>query len=75
MSQQHSEQRPRETMFWDIEDIIAETRFQKSFLEEFILRDPRVKRYERKRSPRSKRVWLREPTAEAIQKIIMTEWD
>lgn len=61
-------------LFWDIEDIVKATTFQKAFLEEHILSDPRVKRYQRQRGSRGKRVWLKEPTAKAIQDIIMNEW-
>ncbi|MFJ6210557.1 hypothetical protein [Lysinibacillus sp. NPDC092081] len=62
------------TLFWDIDDIIRETRYRKTFLEANLLRDPRIKRYERKPKPRSKRVWLAEPTKETIKNIIMNEW-
>lgn len=61
-------------LFWDVEQISQATSFKKTFLEEHILCDPRVKRYERKRGPYSKRVWLYEPSAKAIQDIIMNEW-
>lgn len=61
-------------LFWEIEDIEKATTFKKSFLEKYILCDPRVRRYERQREPRGKRVWLCEPTARAIQDIIMNEW-
>ncbi|MDM5333403.1 hypothetical protein QUF56_09210 [Ureibacillus composti] len=61
-------------LFWEIEDIVRATTFKKSFLEENILCDPRVKRYQRQFGPRGKRVWLAEPTANAIQEIIMNEW-
>lgn len=62
-------------LFWEIEDIVKATTFKKSFLEEYILNDPRIRRYERRRGPRGKRVWLCEPTARAIQDIIMNDWD
>lgn len=62
-------------LFWEVEDIVKATTFKKSFLEEYILCDPRIRRYERRRGPRGKRVWLCEPTARAIQDIIMNEWD
>lgn len=62
-------------LFWEINDIMRATTFKKPFLEEFILSDPRVKRYERQRGPRGKRVWLYEPTAKAIQDIIMNDWN
>ena len=61
-------------LFWEIDDIVKATTFKKAFLEEYILPDSRVKQYERKRFPRGKRVWLAEPTAKAIQDIIMNDW-
>jgi len=62
-------------LFWDIDDIIRATTFKKSFLEEHILCDPRVRQYERQRGMRGKRVWLYEPTAKVITDIIMNEWN
>ncbi|WP_342575479.1 hypothetical protein MHH37_06490 [Solibacillus sp. FSL K6-1781] len=62
-------------LFWDIEDIVKATTFQKAFLEEHILSDPRVREFQRQRGFRGKRVWLAEPTAKVIQKIIMDEWN
>lgn len=61
-------------LFWDLEDIMRATTFKSTFLEEHILCDPRVKQYERQRGFRGKRIWLAEPTAKAIQDIIMNEW-
>ena len=61
-------------LFWEIEDIVKATTFQKAFLEEHILSDPRVRQYQRQRGFRGKRVWLAEPTAKVIQEIIMNEW-
>jgi len=61
-------------LFWELEDIQRATTFKKSFLEENILCDPRIKRYQRQFGPRGKRVWLAEPTAKVIQEIIMNEW-
>lgn len=62
-------------LFWDIDDMVRATSYGKTFLEEIILCDPRVKQYERQRGHRGKRVWLAQPTAKAIQEIIMNEWD
>lgn len=61
-------------LFWDIKDIMQSTTFSRKFLEDHILNDPRVRRYERQRDKGGKRVWLKEPTAKAIQEIIMNEW-
>lgn len=61
-------------LFWDINDIIQSTTFSRKFLEEHVLNDPRVRRYERQREKGGKRIWLREPTAKALQEIIMSEW-
>lgn len=62
-------------LFWDIEDIVKATTFQKAFLEEHILSDSRVREFQRQRGFRGKRVWLAEPTAKVIEKIIMDEWN
>ncbi len=64
-----------EILFWDIDDIIRATTFKKTFLEEHILCDPRIKQYERQRGFKGKRVWLYEPTATTIKNIIMNEWN
>ncbi len=61
-------------LFWDINDIMETTTYSRKFLEDHILNDPRIQRYERQREKGGKRVWLREPTAKAIQEIIMNEW-
>ena len=61
-------------LFWDIKDIMQATTFSRKFLEDHILNDPRVRRYERQREKGGKRVWLKEPTAKVLQEIIMNEW-
>lgn len=61
-------------LFWDIHDIMNATTFSRKFLEDHILCDPRIKRYERQREKGGKRVWLKEPTAKALQEIIMNDW-
>lgn len=61
-------------LFWDIKDIMKATTFSRKFLEDHILNDPRIKRYERQREKGGKRVWLKEPTAKALQEIVMNEW-
>jgi len=61
-------------LFWEINDIVRATTYSRKFLEDHILNDPRVRRYERQREKGGKRVWLREPTAKALQEIIMNEW-
>lgn len=61
-------------LFWDIHDIMNATTFSRKFLEDHILCDPRIKRYERQREKGGKRVWLKEPTARALQEIIMNDW-
>ncbi|MBB5148619.1 MULTISPECIES: hypothetical protein [Ureibacillus] len=62
------------TLFWDIDDLVRETRYSKTWLEENLLRDPRIRRYQRQPYERGKRIWLREPTEKAIKEIIMNEW-
>lgn len=61
-------------LFWDINDIMKTTTFSRKFLEDHILNDPRIQRHERQREKGGKRVWLKEPTAKALQNIIMNEW-
>lgn len=61
-------------LFWDINDIIKATTFSRKFLEDHILNDPRIQRYERQREKGGKRVWLKEPTSKLLQEIIMNEW-
>ena len=61
-------------LFWDINDIMKATTFSRKFLEDHILNDPRIQRYERQREKGGKRVWLKEPTANELQEIIMNEW-
>lgn len=61
-------------LFMDINDIQQATTYSRKFLEDYILSDPRIKRYERQREKGGKRVWLKEPTARALQEIIMNEW-
>lgn len=61
-------------LFWDINDIIRTTTFSRKSLEDHILNDPRIRRYERRREKGGKRIWLRKQTAEALEEIIMNEW-
>lgn len=61
-------------LFWDINDIMRATTYGRKTLEEHILNDPRIQRYERQREKGGKRIWLREPTAKALKEIIMNEW-
>lgn len=61
-------------LFWDINDIIRTTTFSRKTLEDHILNDPRIRRYERQREKGGKRIWLKEPTANALQEIIMNDW-
>ncbi|MEV9639522.1 hypothetical protein ABZ756_02340 [Mammaliicoccus sciuri] len=61
-------------LFWDINDIIQATTFSRKFLEDHILNDPRIRQYERQREKGGKRIWLRNPTAKALEEIIMNEW-
>lgn len=70
----HEASRPA-FLFWDINQMSEALPFEKSFLEEYILTDSRVKQYQRQRGPRGKRVWLYEPSLAAIKEIIMNEWD
>ena len=61
-------------LFWDINDIMRATTFGRKTLEDHILNDPRIRRYERQREKGGKRIWLRSPTAKTLEEIIMGEW-
>jgi hypothetical protein len=61
-------------LFIDLERLKEIVPFERDFLEKHILCDPRVRKYQRRRGPHSKRVWLCEPTLKAIEEIIMNEW-
>lgn len=58
------------TMYWDIDDLVRETRYSKASLEKYIVCDPRIKEHQRQIGPRFKRVWLSEPTAAALEEIL-----
>lgn len=78
--EQHLEEIVRETarpklLFIDLEQLKEIIPFERDFLEKQILCDPRIRRFQRKRGAHSKRIWLYEPTIQAIQEIIMNEWD
>ncbi|KOS64660.1 hypothetical protein FJQ98_14300 [Lysinibacillus agricola] len=58
------------TLYWDIDDLVRETRYSKASLEKYIVCDPRIKIHQRQIGPRYKRVWLSEPTAAALEEIL-----
>lgn len=58
------------TLYWDIDDLVRETRFSKASLEKYILCDPRIREHQRQLGSRYKRVWLAEPTAKVIDEIL-----
>ncbi|MEK3727203.1 MULTISPECIES: hypothetical protein [unclassified Lysinibacillus] len=58
------------TLYWDIDDLVRETRFSKASLEKYILCDPRIREHQRQIGSRYKRVWLAEPTAKVIDEIL-----
>ncbi len=60
----------KRTMYWDIDDLVRETRYSKASLEKFIICDPRMKENQRQLGPRFKRVWLSEPTAIVLEEIL-----
>ncbi|MFJ8513381.1 hypothetical protein [Lysinibacillus xylanilyticus] len=63
-----------QTLVWEVKDLEKATTFKGKALEEKFLQDPRILQYQRQDVPRGKRVWLREPTAKMILKIIENEW-
>ncbi|MGE7112090.1 hypothetical protein [Lysinibacillus sp. NPDC047702] len=66
--------RPK-VLFIDLEQLKEIVPFERDFLEKNILNDPRVRQYQRQRGPHSKRIWIYEPTIQAIEQIIMNEWN
>lgn len=62
-------------LFIDLDQLKEILPFERDFLEKHILCDPRVRKYQRRRGPHSKRVWLCEPTLKVIEEIIMNEWE
>lgn len=63
-----------ELLFWDIDGISLATSLGKTTLEETILKDPRMKVLERRRTERGKRIWPVKESSEVIYRIIMDEW-
>lgn len=61
-------------LLWDINDLVKETTFCKTWLEENLLNDPRIRRHQRQPHERGKRVWLAEETRQAIREIVRNEW-
>lgn len=59
----------------DIDDLVRLTTFSKTWLEDNLLRDPRIRRYQRQPYERGKRVWLAKPTLTTIKEIVMNEWN
>lgn len=62
------------TLCWDIDDLVKQTKYSKTWLEENLLNDPRIRRHQRQAHERGKRIWLAEPTRKALQEIITNEW-
>ncbi|MGE7114344.1 hypothetical protein [Lysinibacillus sp. NPDC047702] len=62
------------TMYWDIDDLVRETRYSKASLEKYITCDPRMKVHQRQLGPRFKRVWLSEPTAIVLEEILNNQF-
>ncbi|QNK90792.1 hypothetical protein H7992_21920 [Sporosarcina sp. resist] len=57
---------------WDVEEMCKRLCVGKTFLEENILRDSRMRVHLRQK-PNSKRLWLYEPSVKVIKEI-MSEW-
>lgn len=57
----------------DLEILLTILPYSKMFVEENFLQHPKVKRHERRRGVRGKRIWLYEPTKQAILEI-MDSW-
>ena len=61
-------------LFWDIDDMTKLTPYGKTFLEENILCDPRMKALERRKGEKGKRIWPYEESSKVLKNIIMNEW-
>lgn len=64
-----------EMLFMDIDEMERVTCMDRSFLTKNLLHDPRIRQYQRRKSPQGKRHWLYKPTIEAILDIVTNEWD
>jgi len=64
----------KRTLYWDIDDLVRETRFSKASLEKYILCDPRIREHQRQLGSRYKRVWLAEPTAKVLDEILNKDY-
>lgn len=62
-------------LFWDIDAIVQATSIGRTTLEETVLRDPRLKVIERRRTERGKRIWPVDESSKIIYKIIMEDWE
>lgn len=65
----------RELILCDLAELERLCSMKRDTLEELFLNDPRVKLHERRRGPRGKRYWLYKPTIEAIEYIVIHEWE
>jgi len=64
----------RETLVaWDVNEMARRLCMSKSFLEENILSDPRMRLLERRKQKNGKRFWYYEPSVKVIKEI-MDSW-
>ncbi len=63
----------KQILFWDIDDMTELTPYGKTFLEENLLCDPRMKALERRKG-KGKRIWPYEESSKVLKNIIMNEW-
>lgn len=59
-------------LFWDIKKMSELTCMEPSYLEKYVLHDPRMKVYER-RNGKGKRFWIYEGSVHALKEIV-DEW-
>lgn len=57
-------------LFWDIEEMSKRTCMSKQFLEKHILKHPKMKIWERRRSSGSKRIWIYQPSIQSLKEIV-----
>lgn len=65
----------QELILCDIDELARLTSMSKSYLDDCLLHDPRVRQYQRRRGHKGKRFCIYKPTIEAIEYIVTHEWE
>ncbi|KOY81502.1 hypothetical protein ADM90_19500 [Lysinibacillus macroides] len=59
---------------WTIEQMSLSTGIKKEYLDKHVLKDPRMKQFERRNNGNGLRIWMYEGSFEALREIL-NEWD